>query len=457
MPHLSKLMSETPLSAPPSVSVSELNRAVAVTLQSNFALMWVSGELSAITRAASGHWYFTLKDNLAQVRCVMYRNRAQLCNIVPKEGEQLLVRATVSFYEPRGEFQLLVESIRKAGVGDLYEAFLKLKAALQAEGLFDASRKKSLPWVPFRVGVVTSPQAAALADVIRAIRRRAPYVRIVVYPTLVQGEQAAFQIASALDIASQRNEVDVLLLVRGGGSIEDLWAYNTEPVARAISRCQLPVISGVGHETDTTVADFVADLRAATPTAAAELACPAREELLARIDQAHRRARRIIQHALLQSGQRLDRAVMRLKSPAQRWAGMGQQLEQLSVRLAGAAARQLRHERQHVRASAQALHDVVVDTLTDEQRRLRDTAQTMQVTIRQHLVRAQDGLERHQAVLQALSPQRVLERGYAVVQSQDGGIIRSSQQAEPGQQVAIQLAKGRLTAQVTQRTDAALD
>ncbi|MGA0844823.1 MAG: exodeoxyribonuclease VII large subunit, partial [Arenicellales bacterium] len=265
-------MTTMPDPTPAVMTVSQLNQTVGRLLERSFPLTWVAGELSNVTRAASGHWYFTLKDAGAQVRAVMFRGRAQYVDFSPREGDKVEVRATVGLYAARGDFQLNVENMRRAGVGNLYEAFLRLKSKLAAEGLFDQERKRALPVFPRTIGVVTSPQAAALRDILTALRRRVPHIQIVLYPTAVQGDGSAEKIAAAIQAASDRSECDLLLVCRGGGSLEDLWSFNDERVARAIFYCAVPVISGVGHETDVTIADFVADLRAPTPTAAAELA-----------------------------------------------------------------------------------------------------------------------------------------------------------------------------------------
>ena len=254
------------------LTVSELNHQARQTLEQRFALLWVSGEISNLTRAASGHLYFSLKDSTAQVRCAMFRSRAQLVPWKIENGQQIEVQARVTLYEARGEFQLNVEAVRRAGIGRLYELFLQLRDKLATEGLFAAERKRAIPRYPRRIGIVTSPQAAALRDVLAAFRRRAPHVELILYPTLVQGAEAPAAIVAALETAYARNECDLLLIVRGGGSIEDLWAFNDEAVARALAVSPASTISGVGHETDTTIADYVADQRAATPTAAAELA-----------------------------------------------------------------------------------------------------------------------------------------------------------------------------------------
>ncbi|HEY1607671.1 MAG TPA: exodeoxyribonuclease VII large subunit, partial [Paraburkholderia sp.] len=269
------------------VPVSALNRAIGAMLERSFPLAWVSGEVSNFTRAASGHWYFSIKDAQAQIRCVMFRGRAQYAEFVPREGDRIEVRALVTMYEPRGELQLNVEAVRRTGQGRLYEAFLRLKAQLEAEGLFDASRKRELPAHPRAIGIVTSMQAAALRDVLTTLCRRAPHVPVIVYPAPVQGAGSAEKLAAMIGTANARAEVDVLVLCRGGGSIEDLWSFNDEGLARAIAASAIPVVSGVGHETDFTIADFAADLRAPTPTGAAELVSPQRVLLLRDLDQRH--------------------------------------------------------------------------------------------------------------------------------------------------------------------------
>ena len=300
------------------ISVSSLNRLARQRLESAFPLCWVSGEISNLTVAASGHAYFSLKDPQAQVRCVMFRNKAQTLGFRLENGLQVEARVLVSLYEPRGDFQLNVEGMRRAGQGDLYERFLRLKAKLEAEGLFAAERKRPLPAHPRTLGIVTSPQAAALRDVLTTLARRAPHVKVVLYPTLVQGEEAPRQIAAAIETAASRRECQVLLVVRGGGSIEDLWAFNEETVARAVAASPIPVISGVGHETDFTIADFVADRRAPTPTAAAEMASPNRLDLLHRLHGLENRLARRLTQTLEQRMQQLDYLARRLIHPGER-------------------------------------------------------------------------------------------------------------------------------------------
>ena len=302
------------------ITVSELNRRTRNLLEANLELLWVAGELSNTLRAASGHWYFSLKDQNAQVRCVMFRNKAALLGFAPENGMQVEVRALPSLYEARGEFQLGVETLRRAGLGALFEAFERLKAKLSGEGLFDEQRKKALPAFPRILGIITSPQAAALRDVLSTLKRRAPMIEVILYPTSVQGAQAAGEITAAINTAAARNECDALILCRGGGSIEDLWPFNEESVARAIAACPIAIVSGVGHETDFTIADFVADRRAPTPTAAAEMLSPNCVDLIAELVARRTALQRCIARLGERAMQRIDHARRGLISPIERLA-----------------------------------------------------------------------------------------------------------------------------------------
>jgi len=325
------------------LTVSELNRAVAGILERNLPVVRVEGELSNVVRAASGHWYFSLKDASAQVRCVMFRGRARNVDFSPRDGDRVEVLALATLYEARGEFQLNVEAMRRAGAGDLYRRFLELKDRLQREGLFDATRKRPLPAHPTAIGIVTSPQAAALRDVLSTLRRRAPAIPVVVYPTQVQGAEAPAQIAAAIGRAGSRRDCEVLLLVRGGGSIEDLWSFNDERVARAIAASPLPVVVGVGHETDFTIADFVADLRAPTPTAAAELVAPDRRELARGALRLAQRLQMAMRRGLDRAAQRLDTGTRLLRPPSAQWRDRARRVAALAQRLAaGGNAQRLR-------------------------------------------------------------------------------------------------------------------
>ncbi|OXC90072.1 exodeoxyribonuclease VII large subunit, partial [Achromobacter sp. KAs 3-5] len=318
------------------LTVAQLNQAVGQLLERSIPALWVRGEISNFTQAASGHWYFTLKDSRAAVRAVMFRSRASAVGFVPRAGDQVEIRARVSLYEPRGDYQLQADAMRRAGLGNLYEAFLRLKEQLASEGLFDPARKREPVRLPRAIGVITSLHAAALRDVLSALARRAPQVPVIIYPAPVQGADAASKLAAQLRLANERAEVDTLLLVRGGGSIEDLWSFNDEDLARQVAVSEIPVISGVGHETDFTIVDFVSDLRAPTPTAAAELACAPRAELLGHVMQTLQTMVRGQQRRLERAAQRLDRATAQLVSPAQRLQHQRERLNSLQYRLASA-------------------------------------------------------------------------------------------------------------------------
>jgi exodeoxyribonuclease VII large subunit len=393
--------------ARPVLTVSELLRSVRDTLERRFPLLWVRGELSNLSRAPSGHRYFTLKDRGAQVDCVMYRSRAAAFDGELREGMQVEAQVLVSLYEPRGRFQLTVEALRPAGLGPLYERFLRLKEKLEREGLFDPAVKRPLPAHPRTVGIVTSLAAAALRDVLTTLARRNASVAVIVYPAPVQGEGAGLRIAAALKTANARAECDLLLLVRGGGSIEDLWSFNEESVARAIRSSTIPVLVGVGHESDFTIADFAADRRAPTPTAAAELATPARSELLARLADCVRCLSREMRRRLQYAGQALDGCARRLVHPAQRLRNAGQSLVQLRTRLAFALGHRVH------RCSAQ--------------------------------------LERLQASLAGLDPTAVLARGYSITRSASGEVLRSAAQAREGERIFTTLAHGSLQSKVKKR------
>ncbi len=380
------------------LTVSQLNRAVSGSLQREFGLQRVRGEIASFVRAASGHWYFSLKDAAAQVRCVMFRGRNANVDFAPREGDEIEVLAAVALYEARGEFQLTVESLRRFGAGRLWEEFLRLRQRLAAEGLFDADRKRALPRMPHAIGVVTSLQAAALRDVIATLRRRAPYLPIVLYPVPVQGADAGARIAAMLGKVAQRGEVEVVLLVRGGGSIEDLWAFNEEVVARAIRACTVPVIVGVGHESDFTIADFAADLRAPTPTAAAELVAPERIALLGEIDARLRALGVAGTRALAQRAQRLDYAVRMLASPRAPLRSLETRIRELGMRLRAA-------QRRNQQGRDQALA---------------------------HRMRA----------LAHLNVLAVLERGFAILRDGSGRALTNAAQLAPGEPVAATLARG---------------
>jgi exodeoxyribonuclease VII large subunit len=438
--------SRDPAAAREIVTVGQLNRAVAGLLERSFPMVWVRGEISNLTRAASGHWYFSLKDAQASVRAVMFRGRNQHVAFAPANGDRVEIRAQVGLYEARGDFQLNVEVMRPAGAGDLFQQFLRLKARLEAEGLFDEARKRPLPPSPRTVGVVTSPKAAALRDVLTTLARRAPQVPVVLYPSAVQGPQAPGELVRALAAAVARAECDVLLLVRGGGAIEDLWAFNDEALARAIAACPIPVICGVGHETDFTIADFVADLRAPTPTGAAMRAVPDRAERLSALARDRHRLVQAWARQAEQREQRLDTAVRLLRPPSLQWAQRRARLEQLAQRLAvgGERASGLRARRLAALAAALRAPDVTL-----RRARTEGMARALATASRTRLDAAHARLDRAAAALDLVSPRGVLARGYAIVTGPDGRIARSSAALRAGDAVSVALADGGFGARVT--------
>ena len=391
------------------LSVGDLNRAIAASLEARFDTVWVSGEISNFKAYDSGHWYFSLKDEEGQIRCVMFRGRNGQVGFMPQSGDLVEVSASLGMYVPRGDIQLTIQTLRRAGMGGLYEAFLKLKAKLAKEGLFDEERKREIPFHPRSIGIITSPQAAALKDVLSTLARRAPHIPIVIYPTLVQGPDAPSGIIAALKAAEKENAVDVILLVRGGGSIEDLWAFNDEQLAYAIAQSPIPVVSGVGHETDFTIADFVADLRAPTPTGAAELAAPRKDQMLQELEA--------IKQALLQ------RVIQRVEREAQT-------LDQLALRLSHALPNP----------------DRMREQITSWQQRLNQA----------WLVRMENwkrNQSHYQLQLETLNPQRTLERGYAVILSKQENelhAVRKLNELNTENIFQVRLAEGQAEVQFSE-------
>jgi exodeoxyribonuclease VII large subunit len=429
------------------LSVAELNRLVRDLMETHMPLMWVAGEVSNFKRYDSGHCYFTLKDETAQVDCVMFRMKAQLLSWRPDNGMQVEVRACPTLYEARGKFQLNVEVMRRAGLGALYEAFERLKARLEREGLFEPARKRALPRFPRVVGVVTSPQAAALRDVLTTLRRRMPGLPVIIYPTPVQGEGAGARIAHAIATAAARGECDVLIVCRGGGSLEDLWAYNDEVLARAIAACAIPVVSGVGHETDFTIADFVADVRAPTPTAAAQLVSADRLELCEQVRNWRTRLGRIVTRGLEDRMQRLDYLAKCLVHPGERVRNQVQHVMHLANRLCGGWRRFSEARVWEVRGFARDLVasrpdlEQIEREQTDIARRLRDAARARFESMTTRLA----GLEGH---LKHLNPELVLERGYAIALDASGAVVRDAAQLAPGDEISLTLARGSAQAEV---------
>lgn len=429
------------------LKVSELSRQVRLSLERVFPLQWVAGEVSNLARAASGHFYFSLKDEASQVKCVMFRSRAQTLPWRLENGQQVEVRALVSLYEPRGEFQLGVEEMRRAGLGKLFEAFARLREKLGAEGLFAEGRKRSIPRFPRAIGIISSPQAAALGDVIAAIRRRAAHVPIVLYPCAVQGAGAGESIASALAAAGTRMDCDLLLVVRGGGSIEDLWAFNEEVVARALSACPLPTISGIGHETDITIADFVADLRAATPTAAAELATAGWHQSVSELRELGNSLTRSTEYRLTSAQQSLDRLALRLVHPAVRIERYAETVKLLASRIKASASGQFGRLQTDLNRAALTL--LRRAPRTDQHRTAASLlAQRLEASqSRLHAGRVAT-IDRIAAAFGHLNPDAILARGYAIVRDQDGSIVADAQLLSPGQIVNVRFANGEADASV---------
>jgi exodeoxyribonuclease VII large subunit len=412
-------MPPLPAGPAPILTVSDLNRQVRAILENRFETLWVAGEMSNVKLASSGHWYFCLKDTTAAIDCAMFRTRAQFLDFRPENGLQVEVRARVTLYEPRGSYQLVVDEVRRAGLGALFEAFEKLKARLEAEGLFEAARKKPLPAFPRAIGIVTSPQAAALRDVLATLARRAAMTPVILYPAQVQGEGAASQVVRALQAANARAEVDVLIVCRGGGSLEDLWTFNEEAVARAIALSRIPVVSGVGHETDFSIADFVADLRAPTPTAAAVAASPDREALAAGIAGIRRRLGRDARRILETRQQRLDALSRRLLTPAERLLRDRERIAQFARRM------------------WRALPDIPA-----ERRQLQRLASALrQGAARGGTLRTQRFASLRTA-LSHLDPTRVLARGYSIVRDAQGRVVVASKGLAPGQPLDVTLSEG---------------
>jgi exodeoxyribonuclease VII large subunit len=431
------------------LTVAQLNQAVGQLLERSIPALWVRGEISNFTQAASGHWYFTLKDSRASVRAVMFRSRASVVGFVPRAGDQVEIRARVSLYEPRGDYQLQADAMRRAGLGNLYEAFLRLKEQLASEGLFDPARKREPVRLPRAIGVITSLHAAALRDVLSALARRAPQVPVIIYPAPVQGADAANKLAAQLRLANQRAEVDTLLLVRGGGSIEDLWSFNDEDLARQVAVSEIPVISGVGHETDFTIVDFVSDLRAPTPTAAAELACAPRAELLGRVMQSLQTMVRGQQRQLERAAQRLDRATAQLVSPAQRLQHQRERLNSLQFRLASAWSAPQGRRTARVNLLAQRLMHRVPDTGRAADR-LAGAVRQLGLAHARLLVQRRNRLAAATAQLRALDPGNTLARGYAIARDAEGRIVRDAASLSAGQPLDLSFAQGGAQVQVRQ-------
>ena len=437
---------------PDIYSVSRLNSEVRLTLELQFQTLWLQGEVSNFVAAASGHWYFSLKDSAAQVKCAMFKMANRNSTFRPQNGQQVLIRARISVYEPRGEYQLLAEFIEPAGAGLLKQQFEQLKAKLQGEGLFDPERKKALPAQVRRVGVITSPTGAAVRDIVTVLKRRAPGIEVIIYPSQVQGDTAAAQLRNMLSSAIRRNEVDVLIIGRGGGSLEDLWCFNDEALCRAVAACPIPIVSAVGHEIDFALTDFVADVRAPTPSAAAELVSPDQSHLLDRILQLKSRLqqaqRTILQHAapkLLNLSQRLLAL-----HPKRRLQQQQQRLDELQLRLSASAKRKLQSAQQQQLYLDKSLRQLSpVKTLLAHTQHLTELERRL--TNAQHLRLKHNKQQLAQLSLQlnTVSPLATLARGYSITFDDKQQVVTSSQQLKAGDKVVVKLADGGFDAEVT--------
>ena len=434
-------------------TVSELNTKARALLEENFPSIWVEGEISNLARPGSGHIYFSLKDSRCQLRCAMFRMHNRRVDFTPENGTQVLANGRISLYPERGDYQLIVQFLEEAGAGALRRAFEALKQRLSAEGLFDEGAKRPLPTLPRQIGIITSPTGAAVRDILSVLARRFPAIPVLIYPVPVQGAGAAPEIARMLDLASNRSDCDVLILARGGGSLEDLWAFNEESVARAIRRCRVPVVTGVGHEVDVTIADFAADRRAATPSAAAELVSPQVSEWRQQLENGLRRLALHARRRVADERRSLTALSRRLAHPRRRLYDLSQGLDALVARLARAA----RHTSVTRRARLAAV---------DARLRQRDPSQVLsayratwrQLSQRLHQASARDLAQRQSRLgglvraLEAVGPVATLDRGYAIVtRAADGELIRASDQLTVGEEIDTRLASGRIGSRVTKR------
>lgn len=437
---------------PDIYTVSRLNSEVRLTLELQFQQLWLVGEVSNFVAAASGHWYFSLKDQAAQVKVAMFKQANRYATVRPQNGQQVLIRARISVYEPRGEYQLLAEFIEPAGAGLLKQQFEQLKAKLAAEGLFAPERKQPLPVNPRRVGVITSPTGAAVRDIITVLARRAPGIELIIYPCQVQGETAAAQLRNMLSSAIRRNEVDVLIIGRGGGSIEDLWCFNDEALARAVADCPIPIVSAVGHEIDFALTDFVADVRAATPSAAAELVSPDQSQYLTALTQLQQRLSRAVRRQLAQQQPRLMQLQQRLQQlhPQRRLEQQQQRLDELQLRLQRRMQQQLQTaRRQHSYLQQSLQHLSPAKAIKQQQLQLQQLAKRLQQAQQQQLKYSSQQLARLSAQLHTVSPLATLARGYSISFDSQQQALTSSAQLKVGDAINTRLAQGSFSAVVT--------
>ena len=430
------------------LTVTELNSRSRRMLETHFGNIHVIGELSGLARPGSGHWYFTLKDTSAQIRCAMFKNRNKALRFTPKEGMQVLLRGRVSLYEGRGDYQLIVEHMEEAGAGVLQRAFEELKQKLATEGLFDTAKKRPLPAMPEHIGVITSPTGAAIRDILSVLRRRFPAIPVTVIPSTVQGQEAADQLVSALKRANQSQAFDVLIVGRGGGSIEDLWPFNEEKVARAIAASETPVVSAVGHEIDFTIADFVADYRAPTPSAAAEVLSPNRQEWLSRVSLLFRKLQAQTLHRLQLAAQNLDNLGMRLRHPGEKLKEHEQRLQDLTIRLQQAQTLQLERSRARLQQGQGRLQQQAPDRLVSQlQVQAHHLEERLKTLISHQLERHSSQLQQLSGQLHTVSPLATLSRGYSITRKKES-IIRNAADLSPGDEVTTRFNQGSASCKV---------
>lgn len=431
-------------------TVSRLNREVRTILETAFPLLWIEAELSNFARPASGHWYFSLKDEAAQVKCAMFKNRNQLVKVLPANGKQVLVRARIGLYEPRGDYQLIIEHMEEAGDGALRRQFDLLKSKLADEGLFDSAHKKVIPDAATRVGIITSPSGAAIHDILTTLKRRFPMQKTIIYPTPVQGKGACKQIAAAITKANARQETDVLIVARGGGALEDLWEFNEEIVARAIYDSHIPVVTGVGHEVDFTIADFVADQRAATPTAAAELISPDRYQQLQKLSSIESRFVNLMQTNLQQRQQQLDWLSKRIRHPKERLQVLKNKLNQLNQRNIRSVENSLaksRYKTELLNAKIQQYEPS--QRIQQLKLRYENINKRLQRANVQAMLQKKQKLQHLVHTLDALSPLHTLKRGYAIVKDEKNNIISQSNNVKNGQKIKTVLNQGHFFSTIT--------
>lgn len=434
---------------PRALTVSELNHQARHLLESSFMQVWVEGELSGFSRPSSGHWYFSLKDPKCQIRCAMFRGMNQRIRTIPKEGDKVRIRGKVTLYENRGDFQIIVEHIEPAGLGALQLAFEELKRKLQAEGLFEVGRKKPIPTLPAHIGVVTSPTGAAIHDILTVLARRCPAIPVTLYPTTVQGQPATAEIVRAIELAQAHGVADVLIIGRGGGSIEDLWCFNEEAVARAIAACPIPTVSAVGHETDVTIADFVADLRAPTPSAAAEKVSPDQREMLRQVNDRELRLANAAKRAFQRWNTKLEHLSARLRDPRRELLEKAQRLDELELRLGKAIKQSM--DRSQVRNTHLAQRLAMQSPgkqLANSREGLDRSESQLNKAMQRILTRLQDRLEHTAGTLNVVSPLATLGRGYAIVRDAHGNIIRNASDVATGDRMSAHVANGTVTAEV---------